>query len=625
MRYELFVQYRRCSRARSGKTVLLIVFLLIFLGMAGVAGLLLLGGGEVKQQETPITLAVIRGSFESVVLDQGEVESSNNIEIRCEVQSPNSAGVTILEVIPEGTNVRGAPLDWSRDPLMLQALAPLQGGITMAAMPNEWPWKGDLLVRLDSSALEQERDQQHVIVNTSEARVITAESNLEAAKIARVEYVEGVFKQEEQTILNEIFEAEENLRKAEQYLKYSERLAAKTYVTALQLEADQFAVKRAKNALSLANQKVGVLRNQTQRRLLIEFDAQIKASDVTYQNERKSHEVELDKLDDVLDQISKCEVRVPAGVEGQVVYANKFSSRGNAEFVVEEGATIREQQVIVRVPDPKQMQVKAKVNESRITSVRAGMPVLVQLDALNDRKLEGEVVKVNQYAEPGGFSSGGIKTYAVFVKIKEPPKEIRPGMNASVSIYVDQRADAVQIPLQAIYETKGHTFCILEKDGKYETKEITLEGNNDRMALVKEGVSPDDQVVLNPRRHTDHLNIPDLPEPMAMVVAAAGGGPGGRPQAGRPSPGSPATGGGPPNQGSRPSPAQTFARYDSDNDNQLSSKELASIPDRFRDRLVQGKVDANNDNAISKAEFMKAMAQMRQQRGRGEGPPRSGT
>ena len=614
----------RHARSRRGSVRGLVLGLLGSVALVCVAIFLFAGRGKKKLSEEPILEEIVRKPYKALVLDQGEVESSNNVEIRCDVQSRNSNGTAILEVVAEGSMVRGGLIPWQRDPLLLNFLAPIQSAVAVAMLPQEWPLQGDLLVRLDSSALQQERDQQQIIVNTSEARVITAQSNLEAAQIAMIEYVEGTFKQDEQTILNEIFEAEENLRKADQYVKYSERLAAKSYVTALQLEADRFAVKKSQNALDLARRKLDVLRNQTKRRSLIEFEALIRAAEVTYDNENKSHEVELTKLEDIQDQVGKCTIRAPTGVSGQVVHANKYSSRGgSAEFVVEEGASVREKQVIIRLPDPQQMQVKAAVNESRITRVSRGMPVVVQLDALNERKLNGEVVRVNQYAEPAGFSSGGIKKYAVFVRILDPPPEIRPGMNASVSIIVDQKDEALQIPLEAIFEQKGHTFCLVRKDDQWETREIELGSNNDQMALLTSGAEEGEQVVLNPRHHKELLNLPEiLEEPFIAQVSSKEGGQA-PPGAGQDSANTPPnlegpTADGPNAQGARRSPSDMFKQFDTNADGNLTSDELAAIPERLRDAIVQA--DANGDQAISKDEFTLGIAEMRKRRG-GGGPP----
>ena len=106
--------------------------------------------------------------------------------------------------------------------------------------------------------------------------------------------------------------------------------------------------------------------------------------------------------------------------------------------------------MIIRLPNADDMQVKATVNEARVTLVRPGLPVTVRVDALKDDILEGEVTKVNQYAEPSTFSSGNIKKYATIIKIKNPPPDLRVGMNAEVRIHVERMPDVLQVPVQAL-------------------------------------------------------------------------------------------------------------------------------------------------------------------------------
>jgi HlyD family secretion protein len=472
------------------------------------------------ETDDAMTATVIEAPFIATVLDQGEVESSENVEFPCEVKG----GTTIIFILPEGEMVRGplVTLDYDDDPLLLASISPLYAIAFDKVVARHSPWQGDLLVTLDSAPLETQRTQQLISVNTAESIVSQAESALEGAEVAREEYLLGTFKQDEQMILNEIFEAEENLRKAEQYVVFSERLAARGFVTQLQLEADRFAVQKTQNALDLAKRKLEVLRNQTRKRMLIEFDANIRTAKVQWKNEQESLQVEVDKLADIDDQIAKCTIRVPQGVEGQVVHANMFSRRGGSEWVADEGAAVRERQEIIRLPNPELMQVKATVNESRVTKVSPGMPVMINLDALEDNKqLRGEVTKVNQYAEPSGFGGGGVKEYGVLVRIFDPPAEIRPGMNAAVKIITDERAMALQVPLQSVYEYRGHHFCLLKVGNEWETREVVISATNDTKAVVENGLAKGDEVVLSPRRYKDKMDLPDLPDPAARKNAPA--------------------------------------------------------------------------------------------------------
>src|SRR5262249_23099267 len=139
--------------------------------------------------------------------------------------------------------------------------------------------KGELIARLDKSALENEYNQQQITCNASNAAVIQAERALATAQIARREDLDGTFRQEEQILLGEISVAEENLRRAEDYAGYSEKLAAMDFVTQLQLEADKFAVEKAKMDLATAKTKIEVLREFTRAKMLTQLDADIKIAE----------------------------------------------------------------------------------------------------------------------------------------------------------------------------------------------------------------------------------------------------------------------------------------------------------------------------------------------------------
>ena len=186
-----------------------------------------------------------RSRFVHETIERGNVESASNIEIRCEVQSKGTTGTTILEIIPEGTYVQ----------------------------------PGDVLVRLDSSQLENDRIKQQIVCSNSEAALIKAKNDYSTALIAKREYEEGSFREQEQLIQSEISTAQENLRRARDYLKYSERLALRGYVTQLQLEADRFAVEKAQTDQEVAETKLRVLRDFTKAKMINQLDSAIATTD----------------------------------------------------------------------------------------------------------------------------------------------------------------------------------------------------------------------------------------------------------------------------------------------------------------------------------------------------------
>ena len=152
-------------------------------------------------------------------------------------------------------------------------------------------------------------------------------------------------------------------------LNHTEKLLSKGFVTNQQMAAEKFAVAKAKiakekalNQKQLANTKLKVLVEITKEKELIQLNSDIEAANVQYNNEVESQKVEEGQLEEIKDLIAKCEIRVPKGVSGQVVYA-KESSRGGTDWVLEEGTTVRERQVLVRLPDPEKMEVKASAHQ----------------------------------------------------------------------------------------------------------------------------------------------------------------------------------------------------------------------------------------------------------------------
>ena len=76
-----------------------------------------------------------------------------------------------------------------------------------------------------------------------------------------------------------------------------------------------------------------------------------------------------------------------AGQDGMVVYANERSRFGQQQSTIEEGATVRERQTILRLPDLSQMQVKVNVHESKVDQLELGMRAQIRI---LDRELTHE-------------------------------------------------------------------------------------------------------------------------------------------------------------------------------------------------------------------------------------------
>ena len=250
---------------RVGATAQVLIAVIAVTVLAGGGIWWLFGRGSGEDANAPMMTKVERGPYEHIVLEQGEIESSNNVEVRCQVKNRaggNSPSTTILDVIPEGSTVK----------------------------------EGDWLITFDSSALENELTQQTILVKTSETLVIQAKAAYDTAVISRKEYLEGTYEQERKTIENELFVAEESLKKAELSYDSIKRSVSRGLISTLQLQGEQFRVDSAGKELELAAKKLDVLDNYTKEKMLTQLNSDIEAAKIKWENEQASHQEELKKL-----------------------------------------------------------------------------------------------------------------------------------------------------------------------------------------------------------------------------------------------------------------------------------------------------------------------------------------
>jgi RND family efflux transporter MFP subunit len=425
-----------------------------------------------------VTTTVFSGPYEHVITEQGTVENATSIELQCEVKSrAGSGGITIISVLPEGTEVQ----------------------------------PGDVVVELDSSALQQEKLTQLIVVAGQKSLLVQAESLLAVAIIARREYEQGTFTAEEKLLIADEYVAHKTVAAAQSALDQAKRLFSRAIVTMKQVETAEHAVEDAQNRHLAAQAKLHSLRQFTREKMLKTFDSNIATATADVSAQKAKLNLEELKLKEIEDQIDKCTLRAP--VAGEVVHANEFDSDNGqiqADFLVQPGAIVRERQPIVRLPNSDDIQVRASVSQSRVTRVRAGMPVAIRVDGQKEL-LDGQVVKINPYADPGGWTSGNIKKYATYVKVFNPPPGLRSGMNAEVRIQIEQRPEAVQVPVQALAQYQGRYYCLVQTGESYETREVEIGSSNDKVVTIERGLEVGEMVVMSPRRAVSLLELPDVP------------------------------------------------------------------------------------------------------------------
>ena len=448
------------------------------MGLAGAGALSLLwwmSGNEdsLDAEIQPLFEEVKVDDFVLEFVEPGEIESAENVEIKSEVRSRSSSGTAILEIVPEGKVVE----------------------------------KGDFLVRLDDASLQKDLLRQRISVHQSKATLVKANADVEAATLALQEYLSGSFRENEEQLESAEFVAKENLRRAEEYLVYSKKLAAKGYVSEAQLEADQFAVEKARKELDLAQTKLEVLRIHSRKAKVNDLNASILTAEARLQSAQNSYQLEKTQESEIEEQIEKCMIISPSA--GEVTYANNTKSGSSDSVLIEEGKLVRENQTIIRLPNASLLRVRAKVNENRIEQVRPGMKCSILIDAMRDLELDGTVESVSEYPIPSvSRYTSHIKEYSTEILINNPPPGVRTGMTAKVTIKSEFIENTLQVPLTAVFRKDSKSFCIVSTlDEGMEIREIQLGSHNMNMAVVVGGLAKGEKVVLNPDHFRSSLEL----------------------------------------------------------------------------------------------------------------------
>ena len=408
-----------------------------------------------------ITALVKPGRLAVVVKERGTIESAANKDVLCEVEG----GTTIIRIKSEGTIVK----------------------------------EGDTVCELESATLRDSLTNQKITTQQAEASYKQSLLTREVAEYAVKEYVEGIYKQDFETINGEIALAKSDLERAADRVTWSTSMEKKGYVSKATKIADDLSLMQARFELEQAQTQLSVLIKYTKDKQTKSLNSDVEKARADELSKQSSWELEKIKEAKLVRQIERCILKAPA--DGIVVYANdpnRFG--GQQQLQIEEGATVRERQKIFSLPDVNKMRVNTKVHESMLERITPGLRSLIRVEASAGQELRGRVASIAPMADSGSFFSSDIKVYTTYVTIEGDTSKfsLRPGMNAQVEILVDEKPDVMSVPVQAILPFKGKQYVFIKDGDGFRRVEVTTGISNDSHVEIKTGLKTGDLAAMTP-------------------------------------------------------------------------------------------------------------------------------
>ena len=188
---------------------------------------------------------ISRGDLMVSVTEQGTVESANNTEIKCRVRGSN----TITFVIESGTEVQA----------------------------------GDVLIKLETLAIEEEISERTKFYHLAESQVARSAADVERSKLAISEYEQGRFISELSSLQKDLAVAESRLLNSKNRLKHSRMMSRSEYASDLEVEEKEFASEQSEMNVGLIKTRIEVLENYTKKEELVRLRGELKVAEATWE------------------------------------------------------------------------------------------------------------------------------------------------------------------------------------------------------------------------------------------------------------------------------------------------------------------------------------------------------
>ena len=164
---------------------------------------------------------------------------------------------------------------------------------------------------------------------------------------------------------------------------------------------------------------------------------------------------------------------------------------------VEEGDDVERHTNIMVVVDTSVVEVDGGVDEIDVLETQVGAVASVEVDALPDQEIVGEVWSIAAEPESGQGQQGGIVSYPVTIRLTVPEGvDLPSGLSAVASITVSEERDVLLVPLDALRGAfDSPTLNVVMPDGEIVETPVTLGNSDDFLTVVTSGVEEGDMII----------------------------------------------------------------------------------------------------------------------------------
>jgi RND family efflux transporter MFP subunit len=160
--------------------------------------------------------------------------------------------------------------------------------------------------------------------------------------------------------------------------------------------------------------------------------------------------------------------------------------------LIQAGTSSSGSSAVVSLAELKRLRLEFPVPESAAASVQVGGAVQVEVAALH----QTFTTKISRFAQKVDASTRTMLTEA---DVDNANFQYMPGMYATARLILEDKKDALAVPLQCVSTGTKSTVFLLDQNQKIEERDVTLGLETPTMAEVLTGLTPEDRVIVGNR------------------------------------------------------------------------------------------------------------------------------
>jgi RND family efflux transporter MFP subunit len=190
---------------------------------------------------------------------------------------------------------------------------------------------------------------------------------------------------------------------------------------------------------------------------------------------------------------------IKAPVGGIVLYGDASQPHVYYQnFKVAVGEKVNPHYTLLTIPDLSAFKVKLGVSEADINKMKVGLPVTIRPEALPDAVINGAIKSVGSVpsARDDWMADPTRSKFEVEIAVEGVDPRLKPGMKGRVDIAVDEVKGVIHVPIDAVFEKDGKTFCYVLGGSKPDERKVTVGRSSADFAEIVEGLAEGEKVAL---------------------------------------------------------------------------------------------------------------------------------